>query len=586
VIRLALLRRQWLLSLVYVAAAWLAIEFTRLEGGVAQLWAATAVLLAALIRTATRHWWAPILACVVPLALLVILLDTGLGREAALPFLFINSAEALIAAWLLRCRGPANASLASHGWVRSFVFAAFAAPLAVLPLVAATLAMMGGDPLQAALHYAVAHALGNLIFTPLALMLTGRRVRREVFRFLGKRWKDSCLVLFLSVGTTAAVFGQSTLSMLFVASLAAIISTFRLGRHGAAISIAILAALGGVLTSLGHGPIFLMALSPSEQLLFFKFFLGVTVLTVLPIAAELETRKALLRRVRNSEERFRLLAEHSSDILMHIGNEGRFRYVSPSMEKIAGHAPGDLVGRNSVRLIAPEHRDHVAAAHRQTIEAEGETVSYEYLGLLRDGERRWFEVHARVLFDHDGSADGVLSIARDISHRKAVEAQLLSAANSDMLTGLPNRRAFEELVERRSRLGRHGRDCVALLDLDRFKSVNDTYGHDSGDSVLRGFAEALRRLIRAQDTVARLGGEEFVILFEDTSLEQAYQVCDRMRRIIGQTPLATPAGPLRVTVSGGVAVIGSDGLPSALKAADAALYRAKKGGRDQLLLAA
>jgi diguanylate cyclase (GGDEF)-like protein len=178
------------------------------------------------------------------------------------------------------------------------------------------------------------------------------------------------------------------------------------------------------------------------------------------------------------------------------------------------------------------------------------------------------------------------SIARDISHRKAVEAQLLSAANSDMLTGLPNRRAFEELVERRSRLGRHGRDCVALLDLDRFKSVNDTYGHDSGDSVLRGFAEALRRLIRAQDTVARLGGEEFVILFEDTSLEQAYQVCDRMRRIIGQTPLATPAGPLRVTVSGGVAVIGSDGLPSALKAADAALYRAKKGGRDQLLLAA
>ena len=585
-ISVLLFRRQWLLAVVYLVAAWLAIEFTRLEGGVAQLWAATAVLLAALIRTATRHWWAPVAACVVPLAVLTHALDLGLGAKVALPFLVINSAEALLAAWLLRRRRSAEASLATHGWVRSFVFAAVTAPLAMAPLVALTLLLVGGDPWTAALHYLCAHALGNLIFTPLALMLTGRRVRREVFGSLRARQRDLLLVLGLSIGSTLLVFGQSSISLLFVASLAAVIATFCLGRHGAAISIAILAGLGGVLTGLGSGPIFLMKLSSSEQLLFLNCYLAVTVLTILPVAAELETRKALLRRVRNSEERFRLLAEHSSDILMHISNEGQFRYISPSMQTIGGHDPGELIGRHSARLIAPEHREHVRAAHRQTIEAGGETVSYEYLGLLKDGSRRWFETHARVLFDHQGEPDGVLSLARDISHRKAVEQSLLSAAHSDLLTGLPNRRAFEELIAHRARLARPGRDCLALLDLDKFKSVNDTYGHDVGDAVLKGFAEVARRLVRSHDTVARFGGEEFVILFEDTSIEQAFQVCERMRRVLGATPLATPAGPLKVTASGGVAVIGRTGLSAAMKAADEALYRAKKGGRDQLLLAA
>ena len=104
--------------------------------------------------------------------------------------------------------------------------------------------------------------------------------------------------------------------------------------------------------------------------------------------------------------------------------------------------------------------------------------------------------------------------------------------------------------------------------------------------MLAGFGEVARRLVRTYDTVVRLGGEEFVVLFEHTRLEQAYEITDRLRRIIGQTPLTTPAGPLRVTVSGGVTEVDRGGLEASLKAADEALYRAKKGGRDRLLLAA
>ena len=157
---------------------------------------------------------------------------------------------------------------------------------------------------------------------------------------------------------------------------------------------------------------------------------------------------------------------------------------------------------------------------------------------------------------------------------------------TDLLTGLPNRRSFEAKVKGRAGQAGEVGDCIALFDIDRFKAVNDTYGHDAGDAVLQGFADVVSRLVRTHDTVARLGGEEFVVLLEDTSIEQAYQVCDRMRRLLAQTPLVTPAGPLRITVSGGVAQLGRGGLPSALKAADEALYRAKKGGRDLLLLAA
>lgn len=579
---ISLLRRQLLLATCYSLFAALAINFVHPNGVVALLWGSTALLLAALMRTAQRHWWAPVLACVVP----SLAVTAALGWTFSFLLMLINALEAVTAAWLVRRKGDRGSDFASHGWLKAFVAAAVLAPLLVSPLVAAALVATGNPPFPNMAHYVAGHALGNLIFTPSALMLTGTRARRDTLGRLHREWKAALGVLGASLGLALLVFAQTAIPMLFLASLAVVVSTVRLGREGAAISIATLAIVGAAATGLGSGPVFLMPLSEPARLLMFQFFLAITVLTVLPVAAELEVRKALLRRVRDSEERFRLLAEHSSDILMQITEEGCFRYVSPSMLSIAGYDPAELTGRHCGWLIAPEHHDHVLAAHRQTIQAPGETVSYEFLGILGDGSRRWFEVHARAVVDEAGQTDGVLSIARDISHRKAIEQSLLTAAHSDLLTGLPNRRAFEELIARRIRLGRPGRDCLAVLDLDKFKSVNDTYGHDAGDAVLKGFAEVARRLVRTHDTVARLGGEEFVILFEDTSLEQAYQVCDRLRRVLGRTPLGTPAGPLRVTASGGVAVIGRAGLAAALKAADEALYRAKKGGRDQLLLAA
>ncbi|HVF83488.1 MAG TPA: GGDEF domain-containing protein [Sphingomicrobium sp.] len=138
--------------------------------------------------------------------------------------------------------------------------------------------------------------------------------------------------------------------------------------------------------------------------------------------------------------------------------------------------------------------------------------------------------------------------------------------------------------ERRIKAG--SGDCLALLDIDHFKQVNDLHGHDAGDEVLTGFAALMRGMLRAGDMPARIGREEFVILFADTTPEQALLICDRMREQVARTPIRTSRGSIRITVSRGVAALGPAGMEATLRTADVALYKAKHCGRDQFRLAA
>lgn len=129
-------------------------------------------------------------------------------------------------------------------------------------------------------------------------------------------------------------------------------------------------------------------------------------------------------------------------------------------------------------------------------------------------------------------------------------------------------------------------DCVAMFDIDRFKRVNDRVGHDAGDVVLQTFARVLRSVIRHDDIIARLGGEEFAVLFPCTEVPQALLVCERPREEMGQTLTEVGSQIIGVTVSGGVSMFGPRGLEDALKQADLALYTVKRRGRDQMALAA
>ena len=179
-------------------------------------------------------------------------------------------------------------------------------------------------------------------------------------------------------------------------------------------------------------------------------------------------------------------------------------------------------------------------------------------------------------------------LARTIRELEGSRRALAEQATTDPLTKLRNRRAFFENGARAlATARRYVSDLsVILLDIDHFKKINDTYGHQAGDDALIAVAHILSRMTRAEDTVSRIGGEEFAILLPDTALHDALAICERFRAALAETDILAAGHALRITVSGGVAPVAAGAVDAALKLADLALYQAKAGGRDQLVLAA
>ena len=575
-----------LLGTAYFAAAAFAVLLTRFEGGVACLWIATSVLAADLISRPRRGWGPSIIACSVASALVTTV--WGLGVKMAIPFTVVNITEAVVAAWLFRRFADPRRPLGSLGWLLHFVTSVgIFAPL-VAGLMGATAASLFGGMPFAKIFVTVAggHALGNLTFTPLVLLLMTRANRQSMLRELRRRdVAETVALLMLAIVTSSFVFGQKDLPLLFLPILPMILIAFRVGRGGVALSIAMLALIGGFATATGEGPIQLIDASFAARMQFFQFYLAATVLTLLPVTADLANRARLHRKMRESEAGYRLIADHSSDMIFSLKVDGTIRYASPSCRQL-GYQRRQLIGRNCASLIAPEHLEQARLAHLRSLALGGETNRFEYLALTASGEQRWAETHARLIIDEDGQPDGILSIVRDIHEQKLIELKLSEAALVDSLTGLSNRLAYHAAVERREKQDDDVGACVAMLDIDHFKMVNDRYGHDAGDIVLRGFADVARRIVREGDMVARIGGEEFAFYFPDTTLPQALAVCDRLRSELGRTIFRSGHHPIAVTVSGGVAELGPGGIDAALKVADMALYRAKQAGRNQLALAA
>ncbi|MEO5973313.1 MAG: MASE1 domain-containing protein, partial [Sphingomicrobium sp.] len=376
------------LAIVYFAAASLAVGLTRNDGGVAFLWIAGSLLIADLLTRPRRQWRASIVPCAVASALATGLF--GMGWAAALPMAAINMLEAWLAAWVFRRYGHPLRPLGSLSWMLYFVLAVgFVAPLVAATCAAGLFSSLGKPGLDAFINFFAGHALGNITLTPLAILMAQGVVRRAVKTQARRVTAESVLLLLLLVVvTSAAVFAQASLPLLFLPVLPIILVTFRTARGGAAFAVVILALVGGGATTLGLGPIQLIGDDVGNPLHFFQFYLAATVLTVLPVAADLEQRGRLHRALRLSEERYRLMAEHSTDILLRRELDGRIRYVSPSIQPLGGHDPKALAGTNIAILIAPEDAELARAAHIATIAAKGEIRSYDTLAITATGEKR------------------------------------------------------------------------------------------------------------------------------------------------------------------------------------------------------
>jgi len=295
------------------------------------------------------------------------------------------------------------------------------------------------------------------------------------------------------------------------------------------------------------------------------------------------------------EAEFRLLAESASDLVERFDADGNRTYISPAMERLTGYRPEELIGRNAFEVVHPDDRPaaEAAAERLRTGASEQETVTFRRLH--RDGREIWLETSLRVAAE-PSERFSVVGVTRDISDRKQLELALEGMAMRDGLTGLANRRAFDEALVREMARCRRTSAPLSLLmiDADRFKRFNDDNGHLAGDACLKSIASVVGLFARRPaDLAARYGGEELALLLPETDLEGARTIAtDLCRQVQG---LAIPHErnlPWKVaTVSIGVATIDprdEDAVHDSawlISTADLALYDAKAQGRNQSIAA-
>jgi diguanylate cyclase (GGDEF)-like protein/PAS domain S-box-containing protein len=287
---------------------------------------------------------------------------------------------------------------------------------------------------------------------------------------------------------------------------------------------------------------------------------------------------------RSSEARFASLVQNSSDLITVVGADATITYQSPSSEHVLGYTPQELLGTRFDRLVAPQDAGHLlrlladGAAYARR---DGEVI--ECTLCHRDGGMRQFEIlHTDLLSDEH--VRGIVLNARDISERKAFEEQLAHQAFHDPVTNLPNRALFVERVRHAiSRARREGSELgVIFLDIDDFKTINDSLGHGAGDAALIDVAMRLSSSIRSSDTAARFGGDEFVVLLEDLEgTDTAVEVAERILEDLRQ-PLTVAGKELVVRGSIGISILDGSSAASAdelIRDADAAMYIAKRDGK-------
>ena len=288
--------------------------------------------------------------------------------------------------------------------------------------------------------------------------------------------------------------------------------------------------------------------------------------------------------LRESEARFRSVVQHSSDVITILDADSTIRYVTPSIERIFGY-PGDgVIGEKLIDAAHPEDAATVARFLSAASGQPGATAPVEWRVRHRDGDFRYAESIGTNLLD-DPHVGGVVITTRCISERKALEAKLTHQAFHDPLTKLANRALFRNRVEQALKRARRRRAPLAalFLDLDNFKTINDSLGHAAGDCLLMTVAERLRACVRQYDTTARLGGDEFAVLLEDGTLPQDAAIV--ARRIIDamSQALTLEGREVRVGVSIGIAVseAGVESADELLRNADVAMYTAKESGKGR-----
>jgi len=297
------------------------------------------------------------------------------------------------------------------------------------------------------------------------------------------------------------------------------------------------------------------------------------------IGEEVAAREALAR----SEERYRLIAENASDVIVHVRKD-RILWISPSVTSALGGDPSLWEGRDIRSIIHPD--DYLVAQESLERLPFVDSVLVRVRTTAADGVFHWVDAHIRQYMREDGQPHGFIASLRVVDDVVRAEAALERQARFDALTGLMNRAEMMQVVARLVDQDRRVGGEVALLfcDLDHFKQVNDVHGHNAGDEVLRVVGERILAAVRKGDAAARIGGDELlVVLIGVRGVAEALSVAEKVRAAIRE-PIPIPDGSVSITASIGVTLVrpGESG-DQMVERADAAMYEAKRSGRDRIV---
>lgn len=295
-------------------------------------------------------------------------------------------------------------------------------------------------------------------------------------------------------------------------------------------------------------------------------------------------RSHAIEELKRSEERHRLLADHATDVIWTMDLSGHFTYISPSAQKLTGFTVEELMHQQMQQLVTPESYAQVKLQMKKAAKALQEGQVYpDYVGeveqVCKDGRRVWSEVKISGMYDGEGCFVGILGVSRDLTERRKIEERMRYMAQHDTLTGLPNRTLFADRLQKALQYVVRNQKSLALmlLDLNKFKPVNDTHGHAVGDLLLQQVAERLKSTIRTSDTVARIGGDEFIILLPQLEQEHsAAMVAEKIQQAIA-VPFDIHGLEIQISCSIGLACYPQDGETDLVlsKVADQRMYQQK-----------
>jgi diguanylate cyclase (GGDEF)-like protein/PAS domain S-box-containing protein len=298
---------------------------------------------------------------------------------------------------------------------------------------------------------------------------------------------------------------------------------------------------------------------------------------------DITDRKQAERQLRDSERRFRDFAEAAGEYVWELDVDGRYIYLSRRAEQVLGYAPEELYGRRPYELMPAGEQERLRDWYAETMQTRTAFRNVEQRILTRAGSQVWQLVSGVPIVDGEGRFTGFRGTALDITERKQAEARIAELATRDPLTGLPNRLLLSDRLARGigSAQREGGLLAVMFIDLDHFKRINDTLGHEIGDLLLREVSKRIGGVLRKGDTLSRLGGDEFVVVLEGMkAAEDAGQVARKLIDALSQ-PYDLEGHTLNTSASVGIAIYPGDGTEATtlMRHADTAMYVAKSSGR-------